>query len=384
MQATHGLHDGEQFITVFIPGQDILSATDSFPAFEQIVTRVGELNAKLKDGGSLSDGEIEDLQALFQPAKAIVQKFRRLSDRVTVKDGVMLLDGDPVHNTLAEQVLRFLDAGEDFSPLVRFYERLLANVDGVRPEAAAHSREQLYDWLKTHDFTITDDGMIVGYKGVTPGGEWEGQPCFQSTRRGPATVNDVDVDGYVPNPDGAVIRMQRSQVTHDPNTHCSPGLHVGTFAYAKSFTGNVLEVHVDPAKVVSVPTETRANKMRVCEYHVIGIVEEQYTSPVLVTTPSTDDGDEDYRDDEDYCDNCGDFACDGPCEGCDSCYCDGSCQYDDGWDEPDAAGDTAPEISGSGAAAQAIRNAGTGRWAEGNPGRPGSARGTTGRFAAES
>jgi hypothetical protein len=54
---------------------------------------------------------------------------------------------------------------------------------------------------------------------------------------------------------------------------CSVGLHVGTYDYASNFTLNVLEVHVNPRDVVSVPTDSNWAKVRCCRYVVIKEVE---------------------------------------------------------------------------------------------------------------
>jgi hypothetical protein len=62
--------------------------------------------------------------------------------------------------------------------------------------------------------------------------------------------------------------MARDLVNDDRNSACSVGLHVGTFGYAESFAEQMLVVLVDPADVVSVPTDSNAQKMRVCRLYV--------------------------------------------------------------------------------------------------------------------
>src|SRR5690606_24725742 len=55
----------------------------------------------------------------------------------------------------------------------------------------------------------------------------------------------------------------------NPNNTCSFGLHVACFDYAKGFGPRLIEVKVNPADVVCVPTDYNGTKMRVCKFEVI-------------------------------------------------------------------------------------------------------------------
>lgn len=252
-----GTEDGSNII-VFIPGQTPLVAHSSHPNFEQIVSAV------------LADEDAETIEELFDVSLAAAKRFDRLSERVTVANGRLYLDGEEVNNALATQVVRFLGDGvEDWKPLVAFFENVQSNPN-------EHSREQMYDWLSKRDFTITHDGLIVGYKGVRRNGE-----SFTSINHGKAIVDNEVHTGAIPNHIGAVVEMPRSEVVHDPANGCSTGLHVGSYEYANSFAqGALLEVHVNPRDVVSVPTDSDWQKMRVCRYTVVDTIDAPYTSPI--------------------------------------------------------------------------------------------------------
>lgn len=249
-----GNEDGESNIVVFVTGSAPQVAHSTHPNFEKIV----EL-AILGD---------ERVGELFDIAQTAAQKFQRLSERITTKNGRLYLDNVEVDNALTNQVLRFLEQGvEDWKPLVAFFENVQSNPN-------EHSREQLYNWLAQRDFTITADGMIVGYKGVTSD--------LQSIHSGKAIVDGVEVTGRIPNAIGSVIEMPRDQVQHDPSVGCHRGLHVGTYEYADGFAqGALLEVHVNPRDVVSVPTDCNWAKVRTCRYVVVGVIDKPYTSPLL-------------------------------------------------------------------------------------------------------
>lgn len=227
----------------------------------------------------------ESVYDLFDVRKGVGAKLRALSDRVDFDGENVYFDGSVVNDALAQQVVRFLEQGvSDWEPLVKFWEKIATNPN-------EHSRDNLYRWLQTHGFSITLDGDLVAYKGVKVGQDSEGNDQFQSKHAGPAFVDGVHVNGYVPNVPGTIVTMPRADVQHDPTQGCHRGLHVGTWEYASSFgDGVTLEVHVNPRDVVSVPTDSGDAKMRVCRYTVVKAVEGYHASAVVLP-------EEDYYDD---------------------------------------------------------------------------------------
>jgi hypothetical protein len=257
----------ESTIFVYVAGESkVRVAHSTHPYFGQILQ------------GAI-DGD-ESIVDLFDLAEAAASKFEPLSERVSVSNGKLYLDGEQIAGPLVEQVLRFIENGQDdWKPLVAFFEIVQSNPN-------EHSRTQLYAWLAGEQFTITQDGLIVGYKGVKKSAEG-----FESISHGKAIVNGTVYQGAIPNPLGAVVTMPRSDVAHDPATACHTGLHVGTFGYANGFAqGALLEVLVNPRDVVSVPTDCAAAKMRVCRYVVRGIIDAPHTVPVVY----------DYHDDPEW------------------------------------------------------------------------------------
>jgi hypothetical protein len=271
----------DSFVTAFVPGEPapLVAAKSGHPNFDAII-------GALVSGDYDSSDEIVDL---FDVSRAVAAHFENLSDRVQVGNGRVLFDGAEVDNSLTKQIVRFLDEDvEDWQPLVNFMENVM---DNPQP----HSQAQLFTWLDARDFTITDEGYIVAYKGV----ESDGNGGYRSISSGQETVyvDGAPHTGKIPNPVGAVINMNRGLVQHDPAVGCHVGLHVGTYEYAKSFSrGGVLEVHVNPRDVVSVPTEvtsfdpTVSAKMRTCRYEVVDVIDAPYTSAFL--DPDGDDLDE--------------------------------------------------------------------------------------------
>lgn len=240
------VHDGEVYV-----------ADNTHPNFESIV------KACLADDPSVTD--------LFDVTRQVQQYLDRLSNRVAVANGRVYFDGDEVDNSLTRQMLRFLESGVgNWAPLVFFMENLAQN-------PSPHSREQLYDWLKDRDFTLTSDGCFLAYKGVIPSGEG----YYLSISSGSAYVNDELVTGQIRQEVGDVVTMGRSKVAFDPGVGCSTGLHAGTWEYASDFArGAVLTVKINPRDVVSVPTDCEAQKLRVCRYEIVSEIEVEYNEPV--------------------------------------------------------------------------------------------------------
>jgi hypothetical protein len=247
-------------VQIFQPGEYIpLTANDGHPAWHQILTAIA-------DGA-----EYEALVALFNPAQAISNRFESIGHRVSVRGDTLYFDGDAVHSALTDHILRLLNEGdEDWAETyVAFYEKLMNN-------PSENSREQLYRWLGSHDFSLVKySGDIVAYKGCSLNDEG----TAISIHSGHAIVDGEERNGRIPYPIGSLVEMPRSEVVEDPHTSCSYGLHFGTRAYAQGYANGVmLEVHVDPRDVVSVPAG-EDQKARCCRMYVAEVNETEHTAP---------------------------------------------------------------------------------------------------------
>jgi hypothetical protein len=276
---SHQAENGQHYIAVFVPGKGIVSADDNHPSFKAIVTAC---QASLTDATISAD----DVAGLFDVAATVTQKFQRLSDRISVRNGEILLDGDQVHGTLQDQILSVLEAGEDFAPLVNFYEKMLTNPLG-------DVREGLYSWIQgqTEDgtLTISTDGDLLGYKSVqamVPEWRTDSTVVYAPSRRGEGIVNGVEVapSAYIEQVIGDVVEMPRSKVLNAPSVACGDGLHIGTFAYANQFSGDtIMLVKFSPRDIVSLPDTNSTWKLRVCRYTVVDIVVKSLDVPVYET-----------------------------------------------------------------------------------------------------
>lgn len=246
------INNGEDsFITVFNPGAtEPLQVRKDHANFKQI----RDICMDQQDRGV--DEEIDP--DLFSVARQVEIAFKALSDRIVVRHGRVYYDEDEIHSSLTEHIVRGIEEEtDDWMPWVKFLERVYLNPN-------EHSREQAYDWLAVKPFTITEDGMLVGYKGV----DKDDKHGFVSCSSGHGFSDGVEYNGVLPNHIGAIVTMPRSEVNHDPHQGCSVGLHVGTQSFAKHYGDAMIEVLVDPRDIVSVPTYDSAEKVRVCRYTV--------------------------------------------------------------------------------------------------------------------
>lgn len=269
---------GEASVTAFIDGEMYIANQD-------------HINWNSIVAGCIADDN--SVVRLFNPAEEAARRFERLTDRISVASGKVYFDGDHVDNVITEQILGFLNADEDFGPLVNFMEKLYTN-----PQE--HARTQLYGWMKARpSITITPDGDLIAYKGVQSGSDAEGAFIYRSTASGTAMVNgEVFEDQQIPQRIGDTVEMPRSEVQFDPRVGCSAGLHAGTFDYSGSYGDTRVRVAINPRDVVSVPTEHNEQKIRVCRYVIIDIADKTVdTTPVYSI-----DVDED---DVEYCYYCG-------------------------------------------------------------------------------
>lgn len=243
---------------------------------------------KIIDELRSSSASTQKLKQLIDVRKSIEYTYLQLTELVEIKNDRIYFDNEPADEAISSAIMQGMQSSneEDSVALARFLERLASNPSN-------HSKEQLYNWLRDRNFSITEDGMLIGYKGV--------RSDFTSKFSGKAVIDGRDVEGHIPNRPNTTISMGRSEVTFDPNVACAYGLHVGTYSYASSWAGSgrTLAVLVNPRDVVSVPTDCQAQKMRVSRYRVLHEVDGPINSFVLLSDEMKE-RDENYDPDFDW------------------------------------------------------------------------------------
>lgn len=229
----------------------------------------------------IREGKLDEIPAYVT---AIEKAFE--GSGLELRDG-KLWDGETVlPETLTSRILKFRDMALPYDPLLKFWDNLKSN-------PSFNSRAQLYAFLEHNGHPLTEDGCFIAYRGV--------REDFKDKHT-----------GNFDNSPGQTLTMPRDQVDDNPNNTCSNGLHVACFDYAQGFGEKLIEVKVNPADVVAVPTDYNGTKMRVCKFEVIQEAatirtEEVYGKPETVYPQEEPQVDEDDSDelDEDSCQECG-------------------------------------------------------------------------------
>lgn len=230
---------------------------------------------------AIKEGLWDEIPKILSPELAVAN----------MSDGDMRVDGGQVFvktstgdfavpSGLNSTIIKYIDEGLPFKPLVKFAANLSEN-------PSFRSVEQLFNFLEKNNFTITDEGKFIAYKSIR------------------ADFKDVH-SGKFDNSVGQTVQMPRNEVDEDPNRTCSKGLHVANYNYAHNIYGGPVTVFVEvhPKNVVAVPVDYSNAKMRVCEYKVLGISKGEIKDPIYNCVPEEDaDGDFDF-DNEEGLQNC--------------------------------------------------------------------------------
>jgi len=201
----------------------------------------------------IRENNMEALRQMAIPGFDI-SKYSHLE--IYVHKGKLYRFGEAVSDQLARTILNLMDKGLPYEYLLNFWDRLKEN-----PEPS--SVVQLYSFLLANDIPITPDGYIMAYKSV---------------RKKEDGIMYDHHTGTVQYFLHKTVSMPRDKVVCSPDQACGPGLHVGSYEYAKSFGGSesiILEVLVDPKNVVSVPKDCHQQKCRACELFVSSICDAQ-------------------------------------------------------------------------------------------------------------
>lgn len=210
--------------------------------------------------------------------------------------GHLYFEGEQVASQPTSRVIEMIQQGFPHKPMLNYLTNLYDNV-------SERAVQESYTWSSHKGLPITDDGMMVGYKGVAV-------HTGETIKVKNGELKDGDhVDRYTGktfrNNVGDVCSMKRRQVCDDHTKGCDTGLHVGTYEYACDWAGNtgvVVLVKFNPKDIVSVPSDCDCQKMRVSEYEVIAIAREQLEEAVYDEDVDMDDlmYEADYDDEADY------------------------------------------------------------------------------------
>jgi hypothetical protein len=236
----------------------------------------------------IKEGKLDEIIPLLSIADTLSQRG------FDIVDGIVHVDGDALPDSLSARVLDFFNNSLPFEPLLKFWAKLKNN-------PSFNSRQMLFKFLEHNGHPITTEGNFIAYRAVR---------------------NDFldKHTGKMDNSVGNVVSIDRSKVDDNPNNVCSHGLHVATMSYAQSFGSGddkLLDVEVDPADVVAVPTDYNGTKMRVCKFKVVAESQGLIDKPLVTSAYNIPFDDSESEDNDcpacgeydvaglNYCPNCG-------------------------------------------------------------------------------
>lgn len=233
----------ENSLTIFLGAKPV--------SFDKADPICGKLMEALK-----MDASAEEIQGIIEEAqRELEHSFEKIEGTgVEVSaDGIVRLDGEPVHSSLTMRMLDMRKEGFDLKPMARFLENLSLN-------PSYRAVKELYSFLEVGKMPITPDGCFLAFKAVR------------------ADYKDIH-SGTFDNSIGQVVSMPRNKVDEDSSQTCSAGLHVCSFDYLPHFAhanGHVVLCKVNPRDVVAIPQDYHNTKMRVCQYEVVSEYADYY------------------------------------------------------------------------------------------------------------
>ena len=189
-------------------------------------------------------------------------------DGFTISPESVSYDGETLPDILADKVRAIAAEGLPVKLFANFWENLNNN-------PSASSVRELYDFLAYKELPITEDGFFIAYKGVASNGL-----SIHGNTKTKVLQGIVDNNGKIQNNVGDTIEVKRWDVDDNRDNGCSFGLHVGSMDYATTWGEQTLVVKVNPADVVSVPTDCGCQKCRVSKYEVIDSYQNEIKSAI--------------------------------------------------------------------------------------------------------
>jgi hypothetical protein len=168
---------------------------------------------------------------------------------IRVKDGVLTYHDRSIHNTIAHKIVQGIEEGQNVTPFANFLTNLMNNPSRT-------SVDELYLFIEKAKLPITEDGHFLAYKNVKE----------NYTDRHTGTFD---------NRVGQVCSVPRNSVDDNRDNTCSNGLHFCALDYLRGFwgfSGHTMIVKINPADVVSIPSDYDNAKGRTSRYEVVGEV----------------------------------------------------------------------------------------------------------------
>jgi hypothetical protein len=251
-----------QAFPFLIQGSNVVVVIDNKP---HTISKTHITFQRVVDAIKAQDWDL--VRDIIEPKKVVLNYGQ---GNVSIQGDTFFWKGAEMHNALTSRMVQMLGEGFPIEPLVLFMENLMAN-------PSRRAVQELYGFLEKNDLPITPDGHFLAYKKIRD------------------DYKDIH-SGTMDNSVGQIVQMERNEVDDDKDRTCSAGLHFCSKDYLPHFgTGpgsRVVILKINPADVVSIPSDYNDSKGRACKYEVIAEMEvdadRAFTAPVQVTVNTYD------------------------------------------------------------------------------------------------
>jgi hypothetical protein len=213
----------------------------------------------------LENGNVEHFEASYDIASTVEHYC---DGYVHVDNGELSWQGITMPELFTDRILQMRREGFNIDPMLNF-------LNNMNDNPSDQAIVELFDFMQNKHLPITDDGHFLAYKAVSP------------------DFKDI-YTGNIDNSLGEEVSIERSKVDSNRSKHCSAGLHVGAIDYVKSYGGidldedndggnQIVICKVNPADVVSVPSDAKFQKLRTCRYEVVSLFNDIFETSVHMT-----------------------------------------------------------------------------------------------------
>jgi hypothetical protein len=196
---------------------------------------------------ALEKGQWDKIPNLISLAAQVAEQSH---GRVSVKADGVYYKGVKVENTIAAKISELIDHSKPVAHLLKF-------MDNLYQQPNVNTVNEIYQWLASGRFALTDDGCFLAYKKV----DTDYMDFYTHT-----------VDNHV----GQIVTMARKAVDTNRHNTCSHGLHFCSKGYLPNYGGGfssgncrIMEVKINPADVVAIPVDYSYTKGRTWRYEVL-------------------------------------------------------------------------------------------------------------------
>ena len=261
---------GSDSITVFVQGKSY-TINKQAKTFELVLAGV-------------KANDVEKVIQAVNIKESITTALNQNSELVRLEDDKIFYANREVTGVIASRIFEVIRLGLDVTPMVKFLENLMAN-------PSKRATDEGFGFIEACSLPITPDGCFLAYKRVNDDYKDVHSNTVLNKPYDLFTAEDISYIDYKQGKKNEVtveiqqelttVSMPRNLVNEDKDQTCSEGLHFCSYDYLKHFSGSrVVVLKINPADIVSIPSDYNNSKGRCSKYQVVGEIELENNLPL--------------------------------------------------------------------------------------------------------